>query len=84
MTAKEFKEKNRWRRTGDCCCGNCRCERVKLWQDGLETRVATSCAANGEGKKRFATFNWNVCDAWKPLEEKGGCPLIGGCDADED
>lgn len=71
MTANEFKRKKNWRKCDTRCCGNCGNERVKIWQDGLETRVSTGCAANGEAtRKVFMTQNWCVCDAWKPLKEK--------------
>ena len=69
MTAKEFKRKYGWRKCDNRRCDNCRHERVKLWQDGLETRVATGCAANGEGKHTFMTQGWCVCDAWEPERE---------------
>lgn len=71
MTADEFKKRNHWRKCDMRCCKNCGNERVKIWQDGLETRLSIGCTANGGvTRKVFATQDWCVCDAWKPIKEE--------------
>ena len=67
MTAKEFKQKNRFRSYKSRTCENCAWCRQEEWTEAYETWMADECVANGVP---FSTSNLNVCDNWKPIEKK--------------